>query len=58
MKSHINCLFRILVRPTVKLSIVRNGVWCISNLCRGKNPPPNFAVVSRLLYLFCISFLL
>ncbi|CAI9718470.1 importin subunit alpha-7 isoform X1 [Octopus vulgaris] len=39
------------------LSMTRNAVWCLSNLCRGKNPPPDFAKVSpalpvlaRLLY--------
>ena len=26
--------------------MTRNAVWCISNLCRGKNPPPEFAKVS------------
>lgn len=39
------------------LSMTRNAVWCLSNLCRGKNPPPDFVKVSpslpilaRLLY--------
>ena len=37
--------------------MMRNAVWCLSNLCRGKNPPPDFArvtaalpVLARLLY--------
>lgn len=25
--------------------MIRNGVWALSNLCRGKNPPPNFSKV-------------
>lgn len=40
-----------------RLSMVRNAVWALSNLCRGKNPQPDFnkvkgalPVLSRLLF--------
>ncbi|KAB1275148.1 Importin subunit alpha-6 [Camelus dromedarius] len=40
-----------------RLTTTRNAVWALSNLCRGKNPPPNFSkispclnVLSRLLF--------
>lgn len=26
--------------------MTRNAVWAVSNICRGKNPPPDFAKVS------------
>ncbi|XP_046667243.1 importin subunit alpha-7 [Homalodisca vitripennis] len=29
-----------------RLTMIRNAVWALSNLCRGKTPPPNFASVS------------
>ncbi|XP_041088951.1 importin subunit alpha-5 isoform X2 [Polyodon spathula] len=29
-----------------RLAMMRNAVWALSNLCRGKNPPPDFAKVS------------
>lgn len=31
---------------STRLSMTRNAVWAVSNLCRGKNPPPNFSLVS------------
>ncbi|RUS88384.1 hypothetical protein EGW08_003840 [Elysia chlorotica] len=46
-----------LLSKCASLSMTRNAVWCLSNLCRGKNPPPDFTKVSpalpvlaRLLY--------
>ncbi|ERE75300.1 importin subunit alpha-1-like protein [Cricetulus griseus] len=29
-----------------RLTMTRNAVWALSNLCRGKSPPPEFAKVS------------
>ncbi|XP_019873426.1 importin subunit alpha-7 [Aethina tumida] len=38
-------LLQVLSKST-KLTMTRNAVWAVSNLCRGKNPPPEFAMVS------------
>nr|CAB3260069.1 importin subunit alpha-7 [Phallusia mammillata] len=35
-----------LAKNSSRLSMLRNVVWAISNVCRGKNPPPNFQKVS------------
>ncbi|KAL5010920.1 hypothetical protein ScPMuIL_013225 [Solemya velum] len=35
-----------LLSKSTSLSMTRNAVWCLSNLCRGKNPPPDFTKVS------------
>lgn len=34
------------LNSTTRLSMTRNAVWALSNICRGKNPPPNFDKIS------------
>lgn len=41
-----NSLFRLLTTST-RLTMTRNAVWALSNLCRGKSPPPEFEKVRR-----------
>lgn len=36
--------FRLLTKST-RLTMTRNAVWALSNLCRGKSPPPDFEKV-------------
>lgn len=38
-------VFRLLSKP-VRLTMIRNAVWALSNLCRGKSPPPAFSKVA------------
>uniref|UniRef100_A0A8C2XBF2 Importin subunit alpha n=1 Tax=Cyclopterus lumpus TaxID=8103 RepID=A0A8C2XBF2_CYCLU len=42
----------LLLAKSNRLTTTRNAVWALSNLCRGKNPPPDFAKVS-----LCLSVL-
>lgn len=39
--------FHRLLAKQNRLTMMRNAVWALSNLCRGKNPPPDFSKVNR-----------
>jgi len=39
------CVMRRLLQKSGRMSMIRNAIWCLSNLCRGKNPPPDFSKV-------------
>jgi importin subunit alpha-1 len=49
-------LIRLLLDENERISLKQNGAWCLSNLCRGKNPlvdlnkiEPAFDVISKIL---------
>jgi len=41
-----------LLTKSNRLTMTRNAVWAFSNLCRGKNPPPDFELVKPCIGIF------
>ncbi|CAG7851594.1 Importin subunit alpha-2 AltName: Full=Importin-1; AltName: Full=Karyopherin subunit alpha-2 [Serendipita indica DSM 11827] len=42
-------LLAVIGNDSSSLNLVRNAIWTLSNLCRGKNPPPDWEIVSKAL---------
>lgn len=42
-------LLKLLQESDNKVSMVRNATWTLSNFCRGKNPPPEWSLISAAL---------
>lgn len=39
-----------LLKQSPRISMTKNLVWALSNLCRGKNPPPDFSKVFYVMF--------
>ena len=42
-------LFQLLQKPDNETSMVRKATWTLANLCRGKNPPPDWTLTRQML---------